>query len=574
MTERQKAQALLSVENYLSQIKNKIEQKMDEVNVLTRKLVSGLQTWYRGDGDSEVVGMMINNNRKEISDLQKMSDSPFFFKAEVKFSGNKDFEEIYISKYSLPEQKIYSWVTPIARLRYKEVGVCEYDLINGKKRSGEIRQREKFKIREGELISYEIDSGNEKIKVLDSNWREEGHFGLNEIIESLDVFQDEIIRIDPHGATLISGPAGSGKTTLALHKIAYLAQNIHTAQTFSPSQAVIFVQDRTTRDYFASLLPRLGLSVVRITTFDLWAMQLLDIRDLGYISSFPDPDYPLLVHAKYCCLQKKENVLLKTRNIYERLESVYFDEFDERSYRVFKKQKESGVLDRFDITILLRDKLKNYKIKDPYRLILIDEAENYLAQQLQIIRMFSSPATNSIIYVGDLVQQTFPFTIKNWEMINVRFPEQKKVIIPKVYRFTKQIRDYLISKGYSQDASHTLPGGPQVSEQPGFDLDKICHELALLQGCKPDVIIGVISNNDSMLDLIRNRFNSSEKLHFLTIQEAQGVEFDAVFLIFQEKQYLNRGFPLTLSLELAKVERDLFLVGVTRCKRDLRIFLI
>jgi DNA helicase IV len=510
-----------------------------------------------------------------------MHDSPYFFMAEVKFDGEDKTRYVYISKYSLPEQGIYSWMTPIARMRFSKIGNAGYQLPSGKFRNGDIMRKDTYIIRQGKVyqVKYESDT-TLKTTILEKNWQEKRIFGLTDIIEKLDAYQDDIIRIPPKGSLLISGPAGSGKTTLALHKVAYITQNPETASFYKAKNMTFFVQDESTLAYFASVLPDLGLQQVSITTFSQWAMELLglnrnDKNTVAFVDEIAHPDYPLLMHAKFQALKSKDTFIYPT-DIYSQLEAVYFDFFDEKSYAVYKMQKENRQLDRFDLTLLLLNKLGDIPAKNQKQLIMVDEVENYLPEQLMIIKKFSSNDTNSIMYIGDLEQQTMPYTVKTWQEAGIHFLENRHIKIPKVYRITKQMSNYLISKGYSQEANFELRDGPEVKEFDKIDVERIVQDISnhklKSQSKDESEIIGLICNDDIILEKIKTAVPKQNNLHILNIHEAQGVEFDTVFLVFHKRLNYNPEWPEELVVELQKAEHDLFMVGATRARNMLNVY--
>jgi len=75
-------------------------------------------------------------------------------------------------------------------------------------------------------------------------------FMLPEIVAEMEKSQDQVIRAHHEGPLVISGPAGSGKTTLAFHRVAYLTQAPDTALHYREDSIIIFVQDNGTKEYF------------------------------------------------------------------------------------------------------------------------------------------------------------------------------------------------------------------------------------------------------------------------------------------------------------------------------------
>lgn len=566
MTDTEKSLELDSVKEHLQNTKQNINEKIDQLRDFIDKLYKSLTTWNRGSDDVDMIHRGIDKAHEEITSMQDMQASPYFFKVDMHFDDEAQTKPVYISKFSLPEHRIYSWVSPIARLRFSNVGRSKYKLPSGNMRAGTIFRKDYYTIRQGELLKASIETKDTaKFTLFEKSWQEKKQFGLTEIIEKLDALQDDVLRIDPKGSLLISGAAGSGKTTLALHKIAFLVQSPLTASLYRSNKITVFVQDNSTKEYFAAILPNLSLSQVQITTFKDWAFSQLNLKGYEYSDQPHIDDYPLLIHKKKLALSSKHRIMHST-NIYEQLDSIYFDFLDSDSYLIYKQQKSAKILDRFDLTLLLKDKLDREDIKDLQNLVLVDEAENYLPEQLKLFKRLLAPMTRSIIFIGDLVQQSFPFTIKSWDEIGETFENDRKVCLPQVYRNTAQIRNFLVSKGYSQKTDTTLRNGNDVSES-NFDNMEMCNAYISDSIKNAQGIIGVISNDNKLLQ----QLPKLPGVLYYSIFEAQGVEFDTVFLINKIHDYSNKNWPLDLIDELHKVDRDQFLVGVTRTKEKLHV---
>src|SRR5258708_1043881 len=160
-------------------------------------------------------------------------------------------------------------------------------------------------------------------------------------------------------------------------------------------------------------------------------------------------------HSKNKALQTLQKVQTG-KDVASILENAYQPVFSREQKELLRKQLQQKHLDRFDITILLKNlllkdealietvekfikqkstgKYVKKTIRQPvqYSLIVIDEAENYLKEQINLIKTCVNPKTNSVIYVGDLVQQTLLWTIRDWNTANEQFQENRQVILHKV----------------------------------------------------------------------------------------------------------------------------------------------
>lgn len=167
-------------------------------------------------------------------------------------------KKIFFGKFQISEQNIYSWMSPIAVMRFEKIGAAAYILPGGRKRAGKIDRNDQFLIANGKIIFMASEARKWQRTLIYQEYltnRKSG-FILPEIIERLEKAQDEVIRASHQGSFLIAGPAGSGKTTLAFHRIAYLTQAPETAPFYPDYNIIVFVQDESTKKYFSALLPQ------------------------------------------------------------------------------------------------------------------------------------------------------------------------------------------------------------------------------------------------------------------------------------------------------------------------------
>ncbi|HIN86492.1 MAG TPA: DNA helicase UvrD [Myxococcales bacterium] len=206
--------------------------------------------------------------------------------------------------------RIVDWRNaPISQAFYQGQEGDDYAVhIAGRLVEGEISLRRTLAIRSGELL---------RVKSADNDWRKEGEewvevierkpqlqggagsaarpesmgpvlgvggaataFGhrdrvdkhLPEIVSLLDAEQFQLITRPDSGIVAIQGSAGSGKTTVALHRVAYLA--FHDPRRFSPRRTLIIVFSPALALYISRVLPALGVEGVSVRTFESWSLQL------------------------------------------------------------------------------------------------------------------------------------------------------------------------------------------------------------------------------------------------------------------------------------------------------------
>ena len=174
--------------------------------------------------------MFADEKVKEKTQLERMKRNPYFARVDVKEDGNSLSYFNYIGYRSLTDKDggfyIIDWRAPFASLFYDyDKGKYSYSTINGVV-NGEILNKRQFKI-ENEELKYYFDAD---IKVDDDILQETLSSTTNEkmknIVATIQREQNQIIRCSEKFNTLVLGVAGSGKTSVALHRIAYLLYKI------------------------------------------------------------------------------------------------------------------------------------------------------------------------------------------------------------------------------------------------------------------------------------------------------------------------------------------------------------
>lgn len=190
--------------------------------------------------------------------LLEMKNDPYF--GRIDFKSNHETEKVYLGLSSVMDDKfniyVYDWRSPIASMYYDyEVGPASYQAPDCKI-SGEITLKRQYKINNGILESY-IDSDvsisdDILLDVLSNNNTEH----MKNIVTTIQKEQNKIIRDDENKVLIVEGPAGSGKTSVALHHIAYLL--FKNKETLKSNNILIFSPNKIFSEYISHVLPELG----------------------------------------------------------------------------------------------------------------------------------------------------------------------------------------------------------------------------------------------------------------------------------------------------------------------------
>lgn len=232
------------------------------------------------DHEAYVKEEAFKNIDKKLKEYTILKESPYFGKINFIEEGDSP-EEIYIGRFGLTREGTYEpvivdWRAPIASLFYKgNVGESSYTSPSGEI-SADILSRKQLVIKNGELkgvFESAIDVKDEILQmVLTSNSSEK----LKDIVMTIQEEQDEIIRAPKDKAVVVNGVAGSGKTTIALHRISYLLYNFR--KQFGDKVLILGPND-IFMDYINGVLPSLGEDGVDNMTFEAFAIKEIGINE-------------------------------------------------------------------------------------------------------------------------------------------------------------------------------------------------------------------------------------------------------------------------------------------------------
>ncbi|MCX7747979.1 MAG: AAA family ATPase [Clostridia bacterium] len=219
------------------------------------------------------------NTTKQMEKFEKMLGSPYFGRFDFVESGFHEKEKIYIGLYNLMDSNthdiyVYDWRAPISSIFYQyEMGKVEYKAPYGRV-SGEVQLKRQYKIQNSEL-KYFFDC-NVKIddEMLQEVLRKNSSAKMKNIVETIQREQDTIIRDMDHELLIVQGVAGGGKTSIALHRIAYLLYH-GLNEHLSHQNIVIISPNVVFSKYIASVLPELGEENVNQIVFESFAAQTL-----------------------------------------------------------------------------------------------------------------------------------------------------------------------------------------------------------------------------------------------------------------------------------------------------------
>ncbi len=198
----------------------------------------------------------------KIALLEKLIQSPYFARIDFKFEGEDMFEKIYIGRSSLMkdnsyEMCVYDWRSPIASVFYRFVtGQAFYDAPAGRI-TGEVSLKRQYEIKKG-ILEYFFDAD---VQIVDEFLRkllsQNNSLKMKTIVETIQKEQDIVIRDMENDLMMVQGVAGSGKTSIALHRAAYLMYQ-GLSSKLSANNIIVISPNTLFEQYISNVIPELG----------------------------------------------------------------------------------------------------------------------------------------------------------------------------------------------------------------------------------------------------------------------------------------------------------------------------
>lgn len=213
--------------------------------------------------------------------LFRLRDVPYFGRIDFRETNKKETSKIYVGVHNFQDEKenknlVYDWRAPISSMFYDfELGAAHYETEKGKV-EGDINLKRQFRIRKGEM-EYMIDSDvTIQDDVLQRELNQASTSKMRNIVATIQREQNAIIRNEEARHLIIQGVAGSGKTSIALHRIAFLLYKFK--EDISSEDILIISPNKVFASYISNVLPELGEETVKETSMEEIADELFDYQ--------------------------------------------------------------------------------------------------------------------------------------------------------------------------------------------------------------------------------------------------------------------------------------------------------
>ncbi|MEG0259154.1 MAG: RNA polymerase recycling motor HelD [Lysinibacillus sp.] len=275
-------QRLTYTKTYMQQILNESQTDLKSAQDNIRKSMADLEYL---DSSLSYLNILTNARffemaRSQKEGLEAVKKKPYFARIDFQKTGEAK-ELLYIGKTSLfhretNEPIIVDWRSPVANVYYDgRLGEMEYD-VRGETHEGHLFAKRQYKIEDGELISLRDIDLTTNDELLQEALAGKADVRLTEIVSTIQKEQNEIIRAHLRQPIIVQGAAGSGKTTIALHRISYFLYTL--GEHFNPEQLMILAPNKLFIDYIGDVLPELGVERICQTTFSEYVMNALKLK--------------------------------------------------------------------------------------------------------------------------------------------------------------------------------------------------------------------------------------------------------------------------------------------------------
>ena len=350
-----------------------------------------VQELNQAKADSEFEANKILMKQDYFKKLIRIKDNPYF--ASVVFEDeNKERLSVYLGLTYLKDDDygniIYDWRSPICSLFYDfEVGPCAYAAPGGPVKGKLIRKRQ-YKIDKRILISAFDNSMNIDDDLLQEVLASDSNNKMKNIVNTIQQEQNNVIRNVRDKTLIVSGIAGSGKTSVALHRIAFLLYKI---KNLTSNDILIFSPNQIFTEYISNVLPELGEDNTLQTTFnDYLTSSISEFNSVEPFMDFIGKYYTESVDNFKLIKYKQSDAIVRDINLYLedyiRKARVVSDFVENKVYTVYKDDLNDLLHNRYsslpffervdEIAIKLSE--ANYrgssKKKDTYRRLIFENS--------------------------------------------------------------------------------------------------------------------------------------------------------------------------------------------------------
>ena len=248
-----------------------VKSNIEEYEILYSNLL-------KENADEQYIQNMSKIYSNKLKNLNNAVSVPYFARVDFKEDKQNNIQKIYIGKTGIfnddYEVVVTDWRAPISSIYYDgQLGNVEYECPDGIIK-GDLSKKRVYTIENSILKDYQDIDITTNDEFLQECLNENSEARLKNIISTIQSEQNKIIRAKMSNPLIVQGVAGSGKTTVALHRIAYLVYTYE--KEFNPDEFLIIAPNKFFLDYISNVLPDLGVDYVRQQTFEEFMLENID----------------------------------------------------------------------------------------------------------------------------------------------------------------------------------------------------------------------------------------------------------------------------------------------------------
>lgn len=485
------------------------------------------------DMDPTEMKTMMSNNDVEISiimkrgeyfqKLFKIQNKPYF--ASIIFTDDKEKrkETIYIGITHVEENLeyyVHDWRSPICNLYYDyETGPSQYIAPEGTIK-GIINRKRQYIIENAKLINIFDNSINIDDELLQKVLAKDTDEKMKNIVNTIQKEQNQVIRNTKDKNLIVEGIAGSGKTSVALHRVAFLLYKIENLTT---EDILIFSPNKIFTQYISNVLPELGEKNTKETSYHEYLMHYLkEFKEIETFTHFIEKYYQdKTIPYELICYKQSDNITKDIDNYLEEyINNTHFTkDLINRDYEITKEElnqllhiryKHFPFFKRIDtIATKLCDKFyygKMTKKKSLYKVLLdsLNIEKNYINIYNNFYQSkYSKIKTNQKMIINKKQINYEDATL----LIYIKFyldeidynTSIKQIVIDEAQDYTKT--EYLIIKKLFRNANYTILGDVNQTINPYYKYQSLNN-------------ITTIFNNSKYIELLKTYRSSPEIIEY------------------------------------------------------------
>ncbi len=251
------------------------EELKDMLEIYDTNDKEGLALWFNTES-------RFKESQRDLSRCLKARNKPYFGRIDFRDSALKRDESYYIGRVGISKNNsellVIDWRAPIASVYYENsMGCCTYEVKNEGTYEIDLKRKRTYEITNDKLIDFFDSDVVANDELLTKYLAKSKKAVLGEIIGTIQKEQNTIIRKSPKTNLIVQGVAGSGKTTVAMHRISYILYNY---DMFRPQDFYIIGSNRILLNYITSVLPDLDVyGISQMTMAELFTRLLYEDWD-------------------------------------------------------------------------------------------------------------------------------------------------------------------------------------------------------------------------------------------------------------------------------------------------------